>query len=72
MKYRVEDIKLKHLGLISSEEVDYPKLMVEVFGYKNTFLDKTIFFKYKFKKMFDVINEIRTIDISKVKDVDHN
>ena len=69
MKYRVEDIKLKHLGLISSEEVDYPKLMVEVFGYKNTFLDKTIFFKYKFKKMFDVINEIRAIDISKVKDV---
>lgn len=71
MKYSIDDIKIKHLELISSKEVDFPFIMKDVFGYKNTWIDKIFLFRYKFKKIYSVLKHMRTINISKLDDVEN-
>ena len=64
MGYHINDIKLKHLELVRQEEVDFQTIMVEIFNYQNTWWDKKVAFRYKFKKMYQVINNFRSLDIT--------
>ena len=66
MKYSKEDVKLKHFDLVIGKEVDYQNIMTEIFGYKNTWLDRKLLFSYKFKEIYKVIEELREVDTSKL------
>jgi hypothetical protein len=61
-------VKLKHLNIVGSEDVDYSKAMTEIAGYKNTWLSKRIRFVNKFSIVFLLIAEIRKMDISKIEE----
>jgi len=56
-------VKLKHLDLISTNEVDYAKTMTEISGYKNTWFRKKANFLKKFSANFVLINSYRNLDI---------
>lgn len=58
------NVKLKHLHLVTEENLDFPRIMKEVYGYQNTFLDRRLMFKFKFKKIWNEIQALRAIDIS--------
>ena len=60
-------VKLKHLNIVGSEDIDYSKAMTEIAGYKNTWLSKRIRFVNKFSIVFLLIAEIRKMDISKIE-----
>ena len=64
MKYTINDIKARHLDLVLKEEVDFSKVMVEVFGYKNTWFNRTFKFRKVFKQMYQPIVDLRKLDIS--------
>lgn len=64
MNYSVDDVKIKHLDLVSSHKIDYKRVMEEVFGYKNTFLDRKLLFTYKIKSIYKVLDELRSIQIN--------
>lgn len=66
MNYRISDIKLKHLEKLIQEDVDMKDVMVEVFGYKNTWWDRKIAFQHKAKQAFEIVNQFRTINISQL------
>ena len=61
-------VKLKHLNIVGSEDIDYAKAMTEIAGYKNTWLSKRIRFVNKFSIVFLLIAEIRKMDISKIEE----
>ena len=67
MKYTINDIKARHLDLVLEEEVDFSKVMVEVFGYKNTWFNRTFKFRKVFKQMYQPIVDLRKLDISVMK-----
>lgn len=54
----IRKIRFKHLKSIVEGEIDYPKIMEEVFGYKNRRWLKTIRFKKSFLKAYKLIQEI--------------
>ena len=66
MKYSVNQFKLKHIGLIS-DKVDVSLIMTQVFGYKNTWIDRHIMFRYKIGRIIPIIENILKKDISKVQ-----
>lgn len=57
------EIKLKHLELFATEEVDYSKIMREVLSYPDRGIKKYIRFRSYFKKAFELNKEISQIDI---------
>ena len=64
--HSILDIKLKHLPLILEEEVDFRKIIVEVFGYKKMTL-KTILFKKRIEKdIIKVVRKAQKIDVTKI------
>lgn len=64
MIYTINDIKAKHFNLVLEKEVDFSKVMVEVFGYKNTWFNRIFRFRRMFKKMYQPIVDLRKLDIS--------
>lgn len=60
-------IKLKHLPIIGSDKIEYSEVMTEIVGYKNTWLRRRRRFKEAFKIAYELIEEIRKVDISKVE-----
>tara|TARA_R110000744_G_scaffold69059_1_gene140299 strand:+ start:92 stop:841 length:750 start_codon:yes stop_codon:yes gene_type:complete len=67
MRYTINDIKARHLDLVMMEEIDFSKVMVEVFGYKNTWFNRTFKFRKVFKQMYQPIIEFKELDISEIK-----
>jgi len=65
--YTVDDIKLKHLDLISQDELDLSKIMIDIFGYKDTWWNKIFNLKKEVSKAYVAVNEIRGIDVSNLK-----
>lgn len=63
MKYSKEDIKLKHLDLLTGD-IDYQAIMIEIFQYKNTWLDRNFLFERKFRGIYRVVEEVRNFDIA--------
>ena len=63
MKY----IRLRDLETVVSEKVDIPKLMTEAYGFKKKGLLRSVRFTKCFYKVFADVNEVRSIDISKVE-----
>lgn len=64
----IRDLKLKHIDLISSDEIDFKKIMVEVFGYKNTLIEK-LFFKNRFVRVFDILTNLRNLEFESIDDL---
>jgi hypothetical protein len=56
-----DKVKLKHLSILVSENIDYPKLMIEVLNYKNSFFNKTKNFTKSFQKIYSLVSEINKI-----------
>lgn len=64
--YSIDCFKLKHLDLITMDELPLDKIMVEVFGYKNTWFNKLFLLRGKFIKVHSLIlelNELRLDDM---------
>jgi len=61
IKMKAEDLKLKHLGDILSTDIDHLKLMKEIFGYRETFINKIFKFKKIFFKLNNLINDISSM-----------
>ena len=62
----LEKFKLKHLDLISEENIDYAKFMIALFGYKNSRWNKVKAFVSCYRKTYDLIEKIKQIDPKKV------
>ena len=67
MKYTINDIKLKHLYHIGEDSVGFKELMEDIMGYKNTWIDRRILFRFKFKEIYDIIAELQLFDIDKLE-----
>ena len=67
MKYSIDEVKLKHLELISSKELDYKTIMTDIFEYKNHWLDRKLLFRIKATKAINTINEILSIDTNDIE-----
>ena len=64
MEYSIDDFKLKHLHLVTNQP-DLATFMTDVFGYKNTWIDRRIMFKYKAKRILPIVQQLMSHDISK-------
>lgn len=65
-----DKLKLKHIDVlaeVNESKRDLSILMLEVFGYKNTFFGKKKKFLNYFKKSFDLAQEISQIDYKEIK-----
>lgn len=51
---------------MAGSEINYPNIMRDVLGYKNGWWDRRVMFKYKFKKIYDIIQILSSVDISKL------
>ena len=58
--------KVKHLDLIVQDELDFVKILVEVFGYKNTWFNKLFSLRSMFIKANGVLDELRLINFEKL------
>ena len=58
-------IKMKHLSLVSSNNVDYAKSMVEIVGYRNSWLSRKFTFAKQFAVTFLLMEQVRNLDLSK-------
>lgn len=63
----VDQMKLKHLDLQYEENVDYAKLMVELFGFKNTWLHRRFLFIKMFLRAKEFVNTMSFLDPTKIK-----
>lgn len=59
-------LKLKHLETLLADRVDYASLMVDIYGYKNSWLGKKFMFLRLFNKTFNLIESIKNIDPKKL------
>jgi hypothetical protein len=66
-KYTTDLIKLKHLSLVSTKDVDYKTIMTEVFNYKNNWLDRNLIGKLKFKEAIKIIMKFNSTIISETQ-----
>lgn len=66
-KKYLNKLRLKDLSNISSDEVDYPKIMTEVIGYNNFRIGRKYVFKKAFKQAYVLVQEARLIDPNSVK-----
>jgi hypothetical protein len=60
-------IKLKHLGVIGAEKVDWAQAMIEIVGYRNNWFSKKYHFVKHFTQVFGLVEEIRKTDVSTVE-----
>lgn len=61
------NLRLRDLHNISSEEVDYPKIMTEVVGYNNYRIGRKYVFKKAFTQAYKLVQEARLVDPNSVK-----
>lgn len=59
-------VKLKHLNLISQEQVNYKEVMTEVLGYKNNWFTRKFKFIKTFAIAYSLSEQIRNIDPAKL------
>lgn len=62
----IEQVKFKHLVSIVEEKPDTASIMVDVFGYKNNWIGKKLFFKRKFTESHNLIKELEQMDPTKI------
>tara|TARA_R110002050_G_scaffold6310_2_gene26322 strand:+ start:2511 stop:3269 length:759 start_codon:yes stop_codon:yes gene_type:complete len=60
-------IKLKHLGVIGADNVDWAQAMLDIVGYRNNWFSKKYRFVKHFKTVFAMIQDIRKTDVSTVE-----
>lgn len=60
-------VRLIDMRSINDRDINYTQIMQDVFGYKNNWLNKRLFFKKTLKKSFDYMSEIRNIDPKNIK-----
>tara|TARA_R110000744_G_scaffold373093_1_gene485110 strand:- start:19 stop:774 length:756 start_codon:yes stop_codon:yes gene_type:complete len=60
-------IKLRHLGVIGAEKVDYAQAMEDIIGYKNNWFSKKYRFITKFRQTFELVEAIRKVDVSNIQ-----
>jgi hypothetical protein len=59
-------IRLKDLELVAAKEVDIPKIMKEIYGYKNKGVFRAIRLRKLFPKVFSQVNEIRALNVTDI------
>lgn len=57
----LDDFKLKHLDLITGDNINYMKLMTEMFDYKHTRFNRVFNYRRKFKQMFSFIKHFQKL-----------
>jgi hypothetical protein len=60
-------VKLKHLGLVSAEKLDYAEVMTQLVGYTNNWFTRKFNFYIKFNKAYELVNKIRQISPTEVE-----
>ena len=53
-----DKVKLRHLDILTEDQVDYALLMTEVLGYRNSFFNKVVHFTRNFKNIYEIVNKI--------------
>lgn len=64
----IEKIRFKHLEGLTSGKPDYVGIMVDVLGFNNRRLGRRRVFNWKFKQAFNLVEQMKTIDIKKVEE----
>lgn len=64
MKYTVDNICLKHLNDVGGDKINFSNLMIDILGYKNSWWDRRVMFKYKFRKIYELTQQLSQINIS--------
>jgi len=63
----LDKLKLRHLEAITQEKIDYASLMVDIYGYKNSWLGKKLMFLKLFSKTYSLVEELKDTDPAKIE-----
>ena len=64
--YSIDCFKLKHLDLITMDELQLDTIMVDVFGYNNTWFNKLFLLRSRYLKVHSLILELGKLDFDKI------
>ena len=64
--YSIDCFKLRHLDLITGDDLELDKIMVEVFKYKNTWFNKTFLLRSRYLKAHSLILELGKLNFDKI------